>query len=136
MRAALLAIDWSLVRVGLILIGIGICAVIIETAVMQLFRLNRFGKSFVDSIMANIGSLLLAILLFLVFNKREFDISQVSELVILYCITSVFEACLIRLLNPHIGWPRLILTSFVMNLLSFAALYFVFTRVLAQFFSL
>jgi len=40
------------------------------------------------------------------------------------------------LLNPGIGWGRIILTSFVMNLLSFIALYLVFTKFLASFFSL
>jgi hypothetical protein len=40
------------------------------------------------------------------------------------------------LLNPGISWGRIILTSFVMNLLSFISLYLVFTKFLASFFSL
>src|SRR6476620_4937169 len=136
MKSTLLTIDWSLVRVGLVLLGMGIFTVIMETVVMVLFKFDRFRRSLVYSIMANIGSLLLGILLFLVFNKTEFGVSQQSELIVLFCVTSLFEAWLIRLLNPRMGWGRIILTSFVMNLLSFISLYLIFTKFLASFFSL
>jgi hypothetical protein len=135
MRSFLLSIDWSLVRVGLVLLGMGVFTVIVETIVMLLFKFDRFSKSLVDSIIANIGSLLLGILLFLIFNKTEFAISQIFELVILYCITSIFEAWLIKLLNARMGWGKIIITSFIMNFLSFVALYLIFTKFLAQFFS-
>jgi hypothetical protein len=85
--------------------------------------------------MANIGSLLLGTLLVLIFNKAEFSVSQIFELVILYCITSLFEGWLIKLLNPKMGWGRIILTSFIMNFLSFSLLYITFTKFLADFFS-
>src|SRR5215470_2443580 len=136
MRGFLLAIDWSLVRVGLVLLGMGIFTVIIETVVMVLLKFDRFARSLVYSIMANIGSLLLGILLFLIFNKTEFGVSQRSELIALFCITSLFEAWLIKLLNSQKGWARIILTSFLMNLLSFISLYLIFTKFLASFFSL
>ena len=136
MRAFLLAIDWSLVRVGLVILGMGIITVVLETVVMVLFKFDRFRRSLVYSIMANVGSLLLGLLLFLVFNKTEFGVSQQSELIVLFCVTSLFEAWLIKLLNPGIGWGRIILTSFVMNLLSFISLYLIFTKFLASFFSL
>jgi hypothetical protein len=135
MKSFLLTIDWHLVRVGLVLFGMGVFTVIVETVVMLLFKFDRFSKSLVDSIMANIGSLLLGILLFLVFNKTEFAISQVSELVILYCITAIFEAWLIKLLNTKMNWGKIIITSFVMNLLSFGALYLIFTKFLSEYFS-
>ncbi len=136
MKFFLLSIDWSLVRVGLVILSMGIFTVIIETIVLMLFKFDRFNKSLVYSIMANIGSLLLSVLLFLIFNKTEFNISQVSELFVLYCIISIFEAWLIRLLNMRMGWKKIIMTSFVMNLLSFASLYIIFTKFLAHFFSL
>lgn len=136
MKSFLLSVDWHLVRLGLVILGMGIFTVIIETLIMLLFRFDRFSKSLVDSIMANIGSVLLSVLLFLIFNKAEFNISQVSELFILYCIVSVFEAWLIKLLNTAMAWPRILITSFVMNFLSFVSLYFIFTKILARFFSL
>ena len=136
MSAFLLAIDWSLVRVGLVILGMGVITVVLETVIMVLFKFDRFRRSLVYSIMANIGSLLLGIFLFLIFNKTEFGVSQLSELIVLYCVTSLFEAWLIKLLNPRMGWGRIILTSFVMNLLSFILLYLTFTKFLASFFSL
>jgi hypothetical protein len=136
MTAFLLAIDWSLVRVGLVILGTGVITVVLETVIMVLFKFDRFRRSLVYSIMANIGSLLLGVLLFLVFNKTEFGVSQLSELIVLYCVTSLFEAWLIKLLNARMGWGRIILTSFVMNLLSFILLYLTFTKLLASFFSL
>jgi hypothetical protein len=135
MKTLLLAIDWHLVRVGMILLAMGIFTVIVETIVMLLFKFDSFGKSIVDSLMANIGSLLLGLLLFLVFNKTEFGISQVAELVILYIITALFEAWLIKLLRTYMPFGRIIITSFVMNFLSFASLYLIFTQFLAKFFS-
>lgn len=135
MTSYLLAIDWHLVRVGLIIVSTGVFTVIVETIVMLLFKFDSFRKSLVDSIMANIGSLLLGILLFLIFNKAEFGISQVSELVILYFITSIFEAWLIKLLNTKMSFGRIVLTSLVMNILSFTILYLIFTKFLANFFS-
>ncbi len=135
MKSFLLAIDWSLVKVGLVVFSMGVFTVIVETIVMLLFKFDRFGECVVDAIMANIGSVLLGVLLFLIFNKTEFAISQVFELVILYCITSTFEAWLIKLLNSRMSWRRIIVTSFVMNLLSFAALYLIFTQFLSKYFS-
>ena len=120
---------------GLVVLSMGVFTVIVETVVMLLFKFDRFSKSLVDAIMANIGSVLLGVLLFLIFNKTEFSISEVSELVILYCITSVFEAWLIKLLNVKMGWTKILVTSFVMNLLSFVCLYLIFTRFLSGYFS-
>jgi hypothetical protein len=99
-----------------------------EAAVMFLFKLNRFGKTLLYSFMANIGSFLLFILLFLVLNKQEFDgISQLSELVIFYLVSCLFEAWIIRLLSPELSWGRILPASFVMNLVSFAVAYLVLT---------
>jgi len=136
MRGFLLAIDWTLVRVGLVILAMGVFTVVMETVVMVLFKFDRFRRSLVYSIMGNIGSLLLGILLFLVFNKTEFGVSQLSELIVLYCVTSLFESWVIKLLSPAMRWGRIILTSFVMNLLSFILLYLTFTKFLASFFSL
>ncbi|MFI5187489.1 MAG: hypothetical protein ACHQF0_12230 [Chitinophagales bacterium] len=107
-----------------------------ETLIMLLFRFDRFKKILIDSVMANIGLLLLVILLVLIFNKEEFNISQLSELFILYCIASIFEAWLIKLLNTTMSWVKIIFTSFVMNLLSFVSLYTIFTKFLAPSFTI
>ena|GEM_PF-2572992 len=135
MKVYLLAIDWSMVRIGVVVLCMGVFTVIVETIVMLVFKFDRFRKSLIDAIMANIGSVLLGVLLFLVFNKTEFAVSEIVELFILYCITAVFEGWLIKLLNPKMSWRKILPTSFVMNLISFAALYLIFTQFLAKYFS-
>ena len=135
MKGFLLAIDWSMVKIGFVLLCMGIFTVILETIVMLVFKFDRFGKNLVYAIMANIGSVLLGVLLFLIFNKAEFAISEILELFILYCITSVFEGWLIKLLNAAMGWRKILVTSFVMNLVSFTALYLTFTQFLSKYFT-
>src|SRR5687767_532628 len=89
-----------------------IVMILAEAVVMILFKLNRFGKAFLDAVMANIGSILLAILLFLVFNKAEFeDVSQLTELFVLYFIASLFEGWIVKLLNNRLRWGRILLAS-------------------------
>ena len=44
MRAFLLAIDWSLVRVGLVILGMGVITVVLETVIMVLFKFDRTGN--------------------------------------------------------------------------------------------
>jgi hypothetical protein len=136
MKCFLLSIDWHIVRVGVVLLAMGLFKVIMETLIMLILKFDRFKKILIDSVMANIGLFLLVILLVLIFNKKEFDISQVTELSILYCISCIFEAWLIKLLNTTMSWAKIIVTSFVMNLLSFVSLYLIFTRFLAEFFSI
>jgi hypothetical protein len=136
MKCFLLSIDWHIVRVGVVLLGMGLFKVIIETVIMVILKFDPFKKILIDSVMANIGLFLLVILLVLIFNKEEFDISQVTELFILYCISSIFEAWLIKLLNTTMSWTKIIVTNFVMNLLSFVSLYLIFTRFLSDFFSI
>lgn len=104
---------------GGLVIAAFILAVLAEAIVMFFFRLNKFGRCVVDSLMANIGSLLLGFLLFLIFNKSEFDISESTELIFLYFIVSIFEAWILKLLNTQANWGRILAASFVMNLVSF-----------------
>jgi len=108
---------------GGLVIAAFILAIFAEAIVMLFFRLNKFGRCVVDSLMANIGSLLLGFLLFLIFNKSEFDISEFTELIFLYFIVSIFEAWIIKLLNTQANWGRILAASFVMNLLSFGTAY-------------
>ncbi len=83
MKSFLLSIDWSLVKLGMVILGMGVFTVVVETIVMLIFK----------------------------------------------------EAWLIKLLNTNMGWGRILVTSLVMNLLSFATLYLIFTKFLARFFS-
>jgi len=99
-------------------------AITIEAVIMLLFKLNRFKKCLLDSFMANVGSVLLSILLFLIFNKAEFKaISEFTELILLFILTVIFEAWIIRLLNPQTSWKEILPASLAMNLLTFGIMY-------------
>lgn len=111
-------------KAGLYLAGFVIAVLIIEAFVLFLFKLNSLGKCFLDALMANIGSFLLGVLLLLIFEKWDFEgISETTELITLYTISSIFEAWIIRLLNTRLGWGRIMLASLVMNLPVLAGLY-------------
>ena len=100
----MLSVDGLWLLAGLIVLSF-MLVVLTEAVVMFLFKLNRFGKTVVDSLMANIGWALLVILLILIFNKSAFDqISGLPELIIFYLVTSFFEAWLIKFLNTKIGF--------------------------------
>jgi hypothetical protein len=123
MRSFLLDADSFWVLGALIVLAFFL-VITAEAVIMVLFRLNSFKKCLSDSLMANIGSALLSILLFLVFNQAEFEgISELGELTILYFITVFFEALMIKFLNEKLSWGKILLASLVMNLLTFAVLY-------------
>src|ERR1044071_10215760 len=117
-----------MVLAGLMAFGFAVASILVEALVLLLFRLNGFGKCLLDSLMANIGFFLLAVLLVLAFNKSEFEgVSQTTELFVLYVITVLLEGWIIKLLNAKLGWGRILVASLIMNLVSFGALYFYVT---------
>ena len=111
MKSVLLAIDWSLVRVGLVILGMGVFTVIMETVVMVLFKFDSFGKSLVYSIMANIGSLLLGILLF---RELQFFIPALLGAYTLYVLLRKY----FLILTVRYKWKQGLTAAFLM-LLSF-----------------
>jgi hypothetical protein len=127
MNYTLLAIESLWLAAGLGLLSFFLMCVV-EGLVLLLFKINRFGRCLRDSIMANIGTLLLNILLFLILNKVEFEgISEFTEVCFLFLISAFFESWIIRLLNGQVKWSRILAASFIMNLLSFAGGWMVYT---------
>lgn len=123
----LLAIEsiWLAVGFGFLCV-LGV--VVVEAFVLYLFRLNSFGRCFRDSIMANIGSGLLCLLLLLVLNKVEIDgLTHLIIFAFFFLVSSFFETWLIRLLNNQLSWSKILPASLVMNLLTYAAGYWVFS---------
>jgi hypothetical protein len=122
----LLAIE-SLWLAAALALGSFILMILAEAVVMTLFKLNRFGRSFRDSVMANIGMLLLSVLLVLIFNKQE-SLEMQWIFPILFATTWIFESWIVKLLNPPLKWSRILMASFFMNLLSLGGAYFVYTN--------
>jgi len=123
MEFAFLAFEGPLAFAALVVLAF-LVAITAEAVVLLLFKVNRFKLALRDSFMANVGSVLLGILLFLIFNKAEFEgISAFTELIFLYVLTVVFEAWIVRLLNIRHSWARILPASLVMNLLTFSVMY-------------
>ena len=127
MRIYMLSVEGLWLLAGLIVLSF-MLVVLTEAVIMFLFKLNRFGKTVVDSLMANIGTVLLSVFLILRFDKSSFDqISGLPELIIFYLIISFFEAGLVKFLNTQIGFGKILAASFVMNLLTCGAAYLFLT---------
>ena len=128
MRIHLLAIESLWLAGGFGLLSF-LVTVFIEAVVLYLFKLNPFRRCFRDSLMANIGSALLCLLLLLILNKVE--IEGVTHLMIFsffFLVASFFESWIIRLLNNQLKWPKIFAASLVMNLITFAAGYYIFSE--------
>lgn len=123
----LLAIEsiWLAVGFGL---GSFLIVSMVEAIILFLFRLNPFGRCFRDSILANIGSGLLCLLLMLILNKVEIEwLSHLMIFSFFFVVSSIFETWIIRLLNSQLTWGKILPASFVMNLITYAGGYYFFT---------
>ena len=108
--------------------GYFVVVILLEATILFLFKLNSFGKCFRDSIMANIGSALLCLLLVLILNKVEIEgMTHLMIFTVFFLIASLFESWIIKLLNKDLAWSRILSASLLMNLLTFAAGYYVFS---------
>jgi hypothetical protein len=128
MNTHLLAIESLWLAVGFGLLSF-LGSVLIEAVVLYLFKLNPFGRCFRDSLLANIGSALLCLLLLLILNKVE--IEGETHLMIFsffFFVASFFESWLIRLLNNQLKWSKILLASLVMNLITYTAGYYIFSE--------
>jgi hypothetical protein len=127
MNYHLLAIEslWLAVGFGL---GAFLVTVLVEAVILNLFKLNPFGRCFRDSFMANIGSALLCLLLLLILNKVEIEgMTHMMIFAFFFFVASFFETWLIRLLNSQLKWSKILPASLVMNLISYAIGYYVFS---------
>ena len=98
-----------------------------EAIIMQSFKLNRFFKSLGDATLVNSASVLIIFLVVGILADIEVGMID-SPLVItglgLFIVTSLTEGVVLKLLNKKLPWRRLLLTSAVMNLVTYILLYF------------
>ena|SRR5215471_6022293 len=125
MSHSLLAIESLWIAAGLGLFSFFI-VILIEAVIMTGFKLNGFGRNFRDSLMANIGSFLLCILLLLIFNKIDFE-GYLMIFAVYFLTSALLEAWIIKLLNRPLAWSRILPASLVMNLVTYAASYLALT---------
>jgi hypothetical protein len=100
------------------------CIVLAEAMIMYLMKMNRFLKCVGDSILANLGSLLIGVLLFFIGGRTDIELSFWAVFAGLYVITVVSEAIFLKWLNKEQSWKRVFTISIVMNIASYLILYF------------
>jgi hypothetical protein len=124
MNHSLLAIESLWLAAGFGLLSF-LVVILVEAGIMTGFKLNGFGRNVRDSLMANIGSALLCLLLFLIMNKIE--IEELTHLIIFtvfFLVSAFFEGWIIKLLNRSQRWSRILAASLVMNLVTYAGSYY------------
>lgn len=127
MNTHLLAIEsiWLAAGFGF---GSFMVVILLEATILYLFKLNSFRRCFRDSIMANIGSALLCLLLFLILNKVEVEgMNDLMIFSVFFLIASLFESWIIKLLNKDLRWSRILSASLLMNLFTYTAGYYMFS---------
>jgi hypothetical protein len=100
------------------------CIVLVEAVIMFFMKMNRFLKCVGDSILANLGSLLIGVLLFFIGGRTEIELSFWVIFAGLYVITVVSEAIFLKWLNKEQSWKRVFIISVIMNMASYLILYF------------
>jgi hypothetical protein len=99
---------------------------IAEAVVLIISKWDNAGNSFLHSLLINIATLLLGLLLFIVYAKgvEGKEISQLLPLAGIFIITILFEAWLLKMLKPVKGTPYLLKVSVAINLVSAVIFYF------------
>ncbi len=97
-----------------------------EAVVFVISKWDNAGNSFLHSLVINIATLLLGLLLFIIYAKavEGKEISQFLPLAGMFIITVLFEMWLLKMLKPAKKNPSLLKLSFAINLISAVIFYF------------
>lgn len=114
--------DWLLIAV----IGV---TIMVEAGVMRLLKFNPLKKVFLDSLLANAGSLLVGYILIRYVNSL-FNSYSLSHLLQLLLISIMVETGILYLLNRSKPFVNTLVVSTLMNIISYT-LFFLFIRFLA-----
>jgi hypothetical protein len=110
-------IDWTLIVVLFL-------TILIEAAIMLLMKYNRFRKAVTDSLVVNTTSIAAGFILFRV-APDLFGPYSISNLLILFAVTTVIELAVLYLLNRKLIVIKTVQAAVVMNLVSYI-LFFLF----------
>lgn len=102
--------------------------IVLEALVLALFRINGFGKSLWQSAVVNLASLAMVYLVWPLISSMDIDEDKVFPLLpILFLMNLLTEGTLLLLLNKRASWRRVMLAVAVMNAVSYACLYLLFS---------
>ena len=102
-----------------------IVVVAVETAIMMAFRLGFFGRLFLHSLLINTVTLIIGYGMTTFFDDLESpELPVWKRLGLFFLVTILLEGVLLGLLNKKISRRRLWLAVLVMNIVSYAILYY------------
>jgi hypothetical protein len=105
------SINWTLIAVLFL-------TILIEAAIMLLMKYNRFRKALTDSLVVNTASIAAGFILFRM-APDLFDGYSISNLLILFAVTTVIEFVVLYLLNRKLAVAKTLQAAVVMNLVSY-----------------
>jgi len=106
-----------------------VIAITTEAITMLLMKYNKAGKAFLDSFLANIASLAAGFILSSVAGRIFYITdSTILNWLILYSLTVAVEFLILYLLNRTYPRNKTLLTSAVMNIVSYLILYLFFVE--------
>ncbi len=113
---------------GLIFVAIGVAiifmaiAILLEALLMKAFKYNNFKRAMIDSLIVNLVSLVIGILLLNSFEDA-FDISTTGGFAAMFGVTVVIEFILLYLLNKKHSLKSTAMVCILMNILTYLILY-------------
>lgn len=109
---------WILLLILLVIIAV-------EAVIMLLSKINRFGKSFLQSALVNIVSTLAGYLFVSLGGGFNGSVPLLTQWAIFFGITVLIEGLLMMVLNAKTSKGKLWLVTIVMNLASYILLYLI-----------
>ncbi|MBS1921137.1 MAG: hypothetical protein JST17_12870 [Bacteroidetes bacterium] len=106
-----------------ILLLVLLLVILIEAVIISLFRINNFGKAFLNSSIVNVVSTVIGYLLNTRLDFFSEKISSTEQWLILFGITVVIEGLMMMVLNSKVSKGKLWLVTVIMNLVSYIFLY-------------
>lgn len=99
-------------------------AILIEGGTMAVMKYNKIGKSMLDALIVNIVSLCLGYAIIEIFGSLDLTESYTLDFLILYFATVAIEFAALYLLNRSKPLLKTLTVTLVMNVLTYAMLYF------------
>lgn len=99
-------------------------AIIAEAAIMMLMKYNKPGKALLDSLVINLVSLGAGYIVLYLYESPDFSSNELLNLFLLYLLTVLAEGITLYFLNRTKPLSKTILVVFIINLITYLALYF------------
>lgn len=120
------AYDSYVVFGGFVLLIFLVACVLVEAFMIQLVNKTSFKKSFWTSFFVNVMTTVIGFALIPSLEKQDIieNIGDMERLLVLFLVTLVLEALLLKLFLKGAAWGRLFLTSLAANLFTYSILFF------------